>query len=236
VIFIIILSIFFPILFIAVNIPNKKVYRAAHFLPLYASRLVLWFFRIKVNIYNKEIIDVNTQYIFVGNHMSYIDALVSGASNDNYRKYIGKAEILNYPVLGYLLRKLYVPVKREEKTSRKWSMGTMHKYLEDGVSMAIFPEGTCNTTPDLLKTFKDGAFSLSTQLDIPLAVCTIVGAADIMPRRLLSIRPGTIDVYWNTIISPENKEIDELKTLVKNQMLPILKEAYPKGYDYPPVD
>lgn len=189
---------------------------------------------IKVKVHNMDLLDKQKQYIFIGNHMSYLDALISAVSNKNYKKYIGKAEILNYPVLGYLLKKLYVPVQRDQKESRKWSMEAMFKYLKDGAGMVIFPEGTCNTTHELLKEFKDGAFSLSIQLNIPIAVCTIVGAAELMPRKLLSIRPGKIEVYWTKIIDPNAYTLDQIHLMkedAKAEMYPLLKKAYPKGYE-----
>lgn len=188
---------------------------------------------IKVEIHHQELLDEEKQYILIGNHMSYLDALVSAVASKNYKKYIGKAEILHYPVMGYLLRKLYVPVQRDQKTSRKWSMESMFKYLQDGASMVIFPEGTCNTTPELLKDFKDGAFSLSVQLKIPIAVSTYVGVGEIMPRKLLSIRPGKIHVYWNKIIEPDKfslEDIDEMKNISQAEILSILTKYYPNGY------
>ncbi|MCB9256055.1 MAG: 1-acyl-sn-glycerol-3-phosphate acyltransferase [Chitinophagales bacterium] len=235
-VFVVALIIVFPILVIGVNIPSKGVYRAMHFAPVIFSKIVLVLMGIKVKVHNMELLDAKKQYILVGNHMSYLDALISAVASNNYKKFIGKAEILRYPVLGYLLKKLYVPVQRDQKESRKWSMETMFKYLKDGASMVIFPEGTCNTTSELLKEFKDGAFSLSVQLQIPIAVCTIVGAADLMPRKLLSLRPGSIDVYWTKIIDPKEfnmEQLEQMKTLAKAEMLPILEKVYPNGYSYP---
>jgi len=227
------LIIVFPILFIGLNIPGKKVYRAMHFAPVYFSHITLFLMGMKVNVHDIELLDEEKQYILVGNHMSYLDALISAVASRNYKKFIGKAEILNYPVLGYLLKKLYIPVQRDQKESRKWSMEKMFNYLKDGAGMVIFPEGTCNTTPELLKDFKDGAFSLSIQLNIPLAVCTIVGASERMPRKLLSLRPGKIEVYWTKIFDPklyDLNDLDAMKNDVKAEMLPILKKSYPNGY------
>lgn len=204
-----------------------------HFTPVWFSHIVLFLMGIQVKVHNKELLDKHKQYILIGNHMSYLDALISAVASSNYKKYIGKAEVLKYPVIGYLLKKLYVPVQRNEKKSRKWSMEAMFKYLQDGASMVIFPEGTCNTTPSLLKEFKDGAFSLSVQLNIPLAVCTIVGATKLMPRKLLSLRPGKIEVYWTKVLDPKNYTLDNLEIMKldsKKEMQPILEKAFPNGY------
>lgn len=202
-----------------------------HFLPIYVSYLCLYLFGIKVKVHNKSLLNKDEQYILIGNHMSYLDALISAVASDNYKKYIGKAEILNYPVVGYLLKKLYVPVKREEKESRKWSMEAMYNYMQDGVSMVIFPEGTCNTTPKLLKEFKDGAFSLSRQLGVPIAICAIKGAAECMPRKLLSIRPGIVQVHWLKVINPKDfNTLEEMKATSKEIIYKKLLEFYPNEY------
>lgn len=202
-----------------------------HFLPVYFAHIALFFMRIKVEVHHQERIDKNEQYLFVANHRSYLDALISAVANDNYKKYIGKAEILKYPVVGYLLKKLYVPVQRDKKDSRKWSMGKMNEYLESGASIVIFPEGTCNTTTELLKEFKDGAFVLSKQLNIPIAVYTIVGAAELMPRKLLSIRPGKIHVYWNKVLYPTNYvDTEKMKTESKQLIIKSLQANYPNAY------
>lgn len=195
-----------------------------HFFPVRAAELVLWLFGIKVIIHNPQLINDNKQYILVSNHTSYIDALVSAkASRNVYKKYIGKAEILNYPVLGYLLRKIYVPVQRDDKGSRKNSMGKLHQFLSNGASVVIFPEGTCNTTNKPLKEFKNGAFNLSLQTGIPIAVFTILNAKEIMPRKLLKIRPGVIDVYCNTIIFPKNYSIESLEQMKSDTRKEMMK-------------
>lgn len=222
----VVLCLFFPIFFIGVNIPNKQMLRSMHYFPIHATRLILFLWRIKVVVHGQDLIDDKEQYILIGNHKSYLDALVSALASKNYKKYIGKAEILHYPVLGYLLKKLYVPVQRDNKDSRKWSMGAMSKYLEDGASMVIFPEGTCNVSDLPIKEFKQGAFRLSLQLNIPIAIATYVGVADLMPRKLLSIRPGTVHVYWTKVLLPENYDNDSIDAMIsdaRNEMLTTLE-------------
>lgn len=112
----------------------------------------------------------------------------------------------------------------------------MEEHLKDGVSMVIFPEGTCNTTPHLLKDFKIGAFVLSLQTNIPVAVCTIVGAGELMPRSGLFVRPGKISVKWQEILLPQNyqtdngmnKMIEDTRSIMEKELV----KFYPEGYSY----
>lgn len=226
-----ILIIFFPFFFIGVYIPSKTLRYYLHFFPQWASKISLFLLGIRVKIRHQKIINPLKQYIFVANHRSYLDPLIAAVSNNNFKKYIGKAEVLKIPVLGFVLKSINVPVIREEKDSRKWSMKKMYDYLKDGASIVIFPEGTCNTTKNLLKEFKDGAFSLSQQTNIPIAIYTIIGAAELMPRNSLLIRPGKIEVVWNTVIYPKDFEnILSMKHIVNDEILSILSPIYPNGY------
>ena len=75
--------------------------------------------------------------------------------------------------------------------------------LKDGTSIAIAPEGTRSPTPRLGK-FKNGAFHLAMQAGVPLVPIVIRNAGDLMWRRSLVIRPGTVDVAVLEPIPTEN--------------------------------
>jgi 1-acyl-sn-glycerol-3-phosphate acyltransferase len=204
-----------------------------HFIPSVTSKIALFLFGIKVEIINQNLIGKDKQYIFIANHRSYLDALLAAVANNNYKKFIGKAEVLKIPVIGYVLKTLNVPVQRDNKDSRKWSINKMIEHLKDGVGMVVFPEGTCNTTTDLLKDFKVGAFMLSLQTNIPIAIYTIIGAGELMPRNGLLVRPGKIKIIWKEILHPENYAklgMDQMIVDSKKIMIDELIKYYPNGY------
>lgn len=226
----------FPFLYLGVNFGGPKTLRAMHFLPCYVSEITLFLWGIRIVEHHKEFIDKEKQLIFVGNHRSYLDALISGTVIKNYKKYIGKAEVLKWPVLGYLLEKLYIPVQRDDKDHRAWSMEQLYVKAKEGASIVIFPEGTSNNTPQLLKRFHDGAFKLAIPTKIPIAVMTIIGAGELWHRDSLLIKPGKIEVYWSKIIEIDGYEsietdVEKLKNRVIDTMIPYLEKHYPNGYE-----
>lgn len=232
--FIILALLSFPILFIVLSFGSKSLIRKIHFLPPKLADLLLKLWLIKVEQVNSDSIPKNKQYVFVGNHRSYLDALVAGCIlKAHYIKFIGKAEILNYPFLGYLLRKMYIPVQRDEKESRKWSMNQLFVKATDGASLVVLPEGTCNTGSELLKYFHDGAFRLSIINKTPMAIFTMISTGEIWPRNSILLRPGKVTVYWEEPLDLSNfsiEQIDEAKELVKSKMLVHLQKHYPNGY------
>lgn len=224
----------FPILYFGVMFGGPKTIRFLHYLPCWCASLVLKLGCIRIEEHGKEKIDPERQMIFVGNHRSYLDALITGSVIPNYKKYIGKAEILKWPVLGFLLEKLYIPVHRDDKDHRAWSMEQLYVKAKEGASIVILPEGTCNHTAELLKHFHDGAFKLAIPTQLPIAVMTMIGPGELWPRESLLIRPGKITIYWSDPIEMNDytslDQVEELKEKVKNEMLPHLRKHYPDGY------
>jgi 1-acyl-sn-glycerol-3-phosphate acyltransferase len=54
-----------------------------------------------------------------------------------------------------------------------------------------FPEGT-RSKDGSIRPFKKGMFHLALESGVPIVPITIVGAAEIMPKRSLKINPGRI--------------------------------------------
>jgi 1-acyl-sn-glycerol-3-phosphate acyltransferase len=225
----------FPILYIGVKLGGPKTIRALHFLPCYCATAALWLWGIRIEEHNKQVFNSKQQYIFVCNHRSYLDALIAGSIIPNYKKFIGKAEILKWPVLGFLLKTFYIPVDRDDRDHRHWSMDQLFIKAQEGASIVILPEGTCNTSHELLKHFHDGAFKLGIGTKIPIVVFTVIGAGELWPRNKLVIKPGKLKVYWSKAIQMENysslDQMNDLKELVREEMLQYLEAHYPKGYE-----
>jgi 1-acyl-sn-glycerol-3-phosphate acyltransferase len=213
--FLLAMIIMLPILMGVVAIGNQKLIRQAHYWPPFLARIILVLWGIRIEVKNKELIKPDMQLVYISNHMSYLDALIAGSVIPNFVKFLGKAEILNWPGLGFLLKHFYVAVQRDDKNNRAWSMDQMNEKVKTGASFFICPEGTCNTTENLLKTFYDGAYKLAIGNKIPIVPLTFIGAGDLMPRDSIIIRPGKIVVYWSEPIDTSNMAMDDIPALKK---------------------
>jgi 1-acyl-sn-glycerol-3-phosphate acyltransferase len=209
-------------------IPSRKTYVWAHRIPTFGGILTAFLWGVRVDIDKKWNWDISKQYIFVGNHRSMLDAIISGAFIPNDKKFIGKAEILKWPFLGYLLGKLYIPVKRDEKDSRRWSMEQLFIKMKEGLSIVIFSEGTCNTTSSPLMPFKEGAYRLSCATKIPIIPFVIVGADDLWSRNVWLIAPGKVKLIFLPEIAPE-ADTEEGIELQKNKVYSAIETEYLKN-------
>jgi 1-acyl-sn-glycerol-3-phosphate acyltransferase len=158
--------------------------------------------------------------------------LVCGAIIPNFVKYLGKAEILNYPVLGFFLKHYNIPVKRDDKDNRNWSMEQMKDKLKTGCSMFICPEGICNTTKNFFKEFRDGAFRLAIDVQLPIVPLTLIHTGELMPRSQFLLRPGKVILYYHEPLPVEglnSGDVAALKEKVITIMHNDILEHYPKG-------
>lgn len=126
--------------------------------------------------------DPRQVYVFCANHFSYLDIAIMGVIIRNYYAFIGKSEVKHIPMLGYMFAKLHVQVDREQANSRAYSLAKSIRTLASGRSIMVFPEGGIRTTePPQMVPFKDGAFKMAIQQQVPLVPITLLNTYQILP-------------------------------------------------------
>ena len=209
-VFWVVAAVLIPILFLAVSFGSEKTIKWAHRIPAWVARITVFFIFIRIRQHNKELINPTKQYIFVSNHTSALDLLIPANIIHNNLKYLGKAEFLKWPAFGYALSKLYIPVQRNSKEARAKSMAKMAAILREGwASLIIYPEGTRQDETNEESRFHSGAFKLSIETGVPVAVFTTVGAIDLIGHGSLLMRPGSLDIYWEKVLDPSGYNEDQ---------------------------
>ena len=111
----------------------------------------LWFFFI--GIYHKNYYesphDKHKPYIFVSNHISFIDAPIIVKAIRQQLRVLAKAEMSKIPFFGFIYRNAVVTVDRSSAEARAKSVRVLKSVLKKEISIFIFPEGTL-TKPALL--------------------------------------------------------------------------------------
>jgi len=119
--------------------------------------------------------------VVVSNHESNADPfLVSFLPWE--MKWLGKAVLFRIPVVGWMMRMAGdIPVERGDSDSAKEAMETCARWLERGVPVMFFPEGTRSRDGQLLP-FKDGAFRLAIETGADLMPVAISGTRTALPK------------------------------------------------------
>jgi len=177
----------------------------------------LWFFLIF--IYVRRIYQAPHEkgkpYIFVANHISYLDAPIIVKAWRQPVRPLGKVEMGRIPFFGFIYRKAIVTVDRSSPENRHESISILKRIIKRGISVVVFPEGTFNTTDKPLKDFYDGAFRVAVETQTPVKPVIFLDAFDRMHyRSIFSLTPGRCRIVYLEEIPVEGLEVQELKERV----------------------
>lgn len=159
----------------------------------------LWFFL--VFIWHKKMYeaphDKSKSYIFVSNHISYIDAAIIPKAYRQPIRPLGKVEMSKVPVFGFIYRNAIVTVDRSSASNRANSVRILKSLINKGISVLVFPEGTFNMTTQPLKDFYDGAFRVAIETQTPVKPVLFLDAYRRMPyESLFSMTPGRSRIVY----------------------------------------
>lgn len=164
-------------------------------------------------------------YMFVANHTSMTDIMLMFYAAKNPFVFVGKKELAKIPLFGYIYKRTCILVDRGNTKSRVEAFRRAEIRLNEGLSVCIFPEGG---VPDdlsiLLDEFKDGAFRLSIEHQIPIAPMTFHDNKKRFPYSFFIGMPGKMRVKVHKLIPTETLTMDNRKELKKKTRDVILDE------------
>lgn len=157
----------FAILFV-----RKKRYDGAFSLMKFWARWVaavpgVWW-KIKREVPAEELPEA---CIYVANHSSYLDIVLSYVAIPKYFVYMGKAEIEKAPLLRIFFRDMNIYVDRKTRSGSYAAFVAVGEKLRSGQSVFIYPEGTIESKGQL-KNFKNGAFRMAIEHQVPIVPVT----------------------------------------------------------------
>jgi 1-acyl-sn-glycerol-3-phosphate acyltransferase len=130
-------------------------------------------------------------YIFVANHISYLDSAIIPKTFRRPVRPLGKVEMAKIPIFGFIYKNAIVTVDRSSAENRANSVRVLKSILAKGISILVFPEGTFNMTHQPLKEFYDGAFRIAIETQTPIKPVLLLNAYDRMHyESIFSMNPG----------------------------------------------
>lgn len=167
-------------------------------------------------------------YVFVANHISWLDAALVPAIFRRPLRPLGKAEAGKIPLFGFIYRRAVITVDRSSPEARQRSVDRLKSLLRKKVSVLVFPEGTFNETGELLAPFFDGAFRIAIETGTPVKPLLLLDTFARMPfHKSLSLNPGRSRAVFLETIPVNDLTIDDVPALrekVRNAMAGKLAE------------
>ncbi len=177
--------------------------------PVIQQKLLpLWDFRIAGEMPDNP----RNPYIAVANHESFVDILLISHLPWEM-KWLSKEQLFSIPIAGWMMSLAGdIQVVRGNKDSAKNAMAECKVWLDRKVSVMIFPEGT-RVEDEGLAPFKDGAFRLAIETQIPLLPMVVKGTKGAMRKSDWRFRKATAIVKVLEPVPTAGLTLDDLDEL-----------------------
>src|ERR1700723_713239 len=152
--------------------------------------------------------------IFASNHASNLDPVALTPNIPRRISLLAKKEVFKIPVLSKAITLAHlVPADRGDSEAAAESVDLAIKYLKEGLSFCVYPEGTRSRDGRLLP-FKKGTFLMAIRAAAWVVPVSLAGTQRLMRKGDWTIHPGEVVVrYGPPILAAEYAEDqrDELR-------------------------
>lgn len=186
---------------------NSLFYR---FLLDSATAAAMKLLRIRVHVSGMDKIPKNTKVLFVCNHRSNFDPIVTWYALKKWKiAFVSKPENFKVPFFGRIIRKCcFLPIDRKNPKKAIVTINKAAKLLKkQEVSVGIYPEGTRSKSCQLLP-FHNGVFKIAQKAESPIVVLCITGTEKISKRTPFQ----HTDVYLDILDVLPTQGVKETKT------------------------
>jgi 1-acyl-sn-glycerol-3-phosphate acyltransferase len=181
-----------------------------------AVRIISFLAGTKVTVIGEENIPKDTPALFIGNHRSYFDIVVTYSRFHGLTGFVGKKELAKIPLFSTWMRFLHCHFL--DRSDVREGLKTILAAIEDikqGISIVIFPEGTRNTNADEteLLPFHEGSFKVATKTGCPIIPISINHTSEIFEDHMPFIRSTHVTIEYGTPIYPKELPREQQKFL-----------------------
>jgi len=213
--------------FLVLSILSDKGYPYFFKMARIWSKFILFGMGFYYKVKREQKLERNKSYMIVANHTSMADIMLMLAIVKNPFVFVGKQELAKIPLFGFFYKRTCILVDRGNSKSRLEVFNEAQKRINRGLSVCIFPEGG---VPDdesiLLDTFKDGAFRLAIEHQIPIVPITFADNKKRLSYTFFSGSPGLMRAKIHSEISTagmtglDRKQIrEQVREVIHSQLI-----------------
>lgn len=221
-----IIIVFYLVLYLILSLPvllaEQIIGRRSPELKANSSKaLVGWGFRcisrlagVNLIVLGKENIPTDTAVLYVGNHRSFFDIVLSLSCFPRITGYVAKKEMNRVPILRLWMRNIHCLFL--DRDNIKEGLKTILKGVEEvknGYSLCIFPEGTRNKVNDSFLPFHEGSFKIAEKGGVPVIPMTILNSAAVFEDHLPRVKKATVIISFSAPIYPAQLDKETRKSL-----------------------
>ncbi len=195
----------------------------------WAFRCITFLSGTKVITLGEENIPKDKAVLYVGNHRSFFDIILTYPKVPRPTGYIAKKEMKKVPLLSIWMRYLHcLFLDRDNIKEGMKTILTAIEKVKSGISMCIFPEGTRNKVADTFLPFHEGSFKIAEKSGAPIIPMTIVNSAAILEDHFPKIKKATVVIEYGKPVYIDELPKEERKA-VGAKVQGIIAETYFKN-------
>ncbi len=233
VIFVVSFLIFFsPVMFVLWLIGKKKPSikdKASRAIIYRAFGVVRFIAGTKLVVLGKDNIPTDSAVLYVGNHRSYFDIILSYISVPGITGFIAKKEMNRYPLLRGWMRYIHcLFLDRDDIRQGMQTILTGIGKVKSGISIFVFPEGTRNKSDDEFLPFKAGSLKIAEKSGCPIVPVAINNSDEVFEKHLPRIYKTTVVIEFAPPIYPNQLDKEARKELPET-VVNTIKAMYEKN-------
>lgn len=179
-------------------------------------RLCIFITGSNITVIGEENVPKDTPVLYIANHRSFFDVLLTYVRVPRCTGYIAKYEMKNIPLLNCWMRNLHcIFLNRKNIRQGLKSIQDAAEEIKSGISICIFPEGTRSkdTSEVEMLPFRKGSFKIATKAKCPIVPIALSNTSAIFEDHLPMIRPAHVVLEYGKPIYPDALTKEELRNL-----------------------
>ena len=170
---------------------------------------------VKLTVIGEENVPRDEPVLYIGNHRSFFDVVVTYARCPGLTGYIAKDGVNKVPIFRIWMKRLHcIFLKRDDMKEGLKVILKAIEYVKSGISICIFPEGTRNKdrdNPTSLLPFKEGSFKIASKTGCKIVPMALIGTADILENHFPWIHSTNIKLIYGEPIDVSALDKDQQK-------------------------
>ena len=181
-----------------------------------AFKIILFLSGCKLTVIGEEHVPKDETVLYIGNHRSFFDVVITYARCPGLTGYLAKKEIEKVPFLSTWVRYLYcLFLDRKDIKQGLKTILTAIDHVKQGISIFIFPEGTRSTGADQaeLLPFHEGSFKVATKTDCLIVPVALTNTSQILEDHFPFIKSTQVTLEYGKPFRPSELSKEDRKVI-----------------------
>ena len=168
---------------------------------------------VKLTTIGLENVPKDQAVLYIGNHCSFFDIVISYSQVPGITGFISKKEVKKVPLLSTWMKINHcLFLDRSDIRQGLKVITDAIELVKSGISIFIYPEGT-RSKDGTLGEFKAGSFKISTRTDCPIIPVAISRSADVLENHMPFVRSTHVVIRYGEPIVPSVLEPEQKKKI-----------------------